>query len=217
MWARAVAALAVLVSAAVHLVLSNAADLDRVDELRAASDAILVGAETVRHDDPRLLVRSAARVARRVREGRPAQPVKVTVTARAKLDPTCRFFTRGEAPKLVYCARDTLDMATAQLGGVATVVDGGCDVTLRAVTEDLHDRGVRRLLVEGGGSVHTQLLLHGLADELQLAIAPVFVGGGAFPFSVAHRARLVDTRQVGDVAVLRFALSDRFVDHPDLW
>ena len=76
-----------------RLLLSNDEDFDRVDALRAASDAILVGAATVRNDDPRLLVRDAGRVARRRAAGRPGQPIKVTVTARAKLDAQSRFFT----------------------------------------------------------------------------------------------------------------------------
>ena len=61
-----------------RLLLSNDADLDRVDGVRAGSDAILVGANTIRRDDPRLLVRSAARRAERARQGRPESPAKVT-------------------------------------------------------------------------------------------------------------------------------------------
>src|SRR4051812_23163942 len=74
-----------------RLILSNDADLDRVDALRAECDAILVGAATVRNDNPRLLVRDPARAARRRACGRPASPVKVTVTALAKLDPAAAF------------------------------------------------------------------------------------------------------------------------------
>lgn len=201
-----------------RLVLSNAADLDRVDGLRGAADAILVGAGTVRSDDPRLLVRSPARIARRRARGRPEQPTKVTVTNRAKLDPASRFFTRGPAPRLVYCASDTAAMATQHLGVVATVIDAGRPVELRWVCADLHRRGVRQLLVEGGGSVHTQLLTEGLADELQLVVAPIFVGQpaatrfvgpGSFPCTRDHRARLLETRPIGDVVLLRYALSSR--------
>lgn len=109
-------------------------------------------------------------------------------------------------------------MACQHLGQVATVIDAGAPVELRRVCEDLHRRGVRRLMVEGGGSVHTQFLTEGLADELQLVIAPVFVGQaeatrfvgpGRFPFSEGRRAQLVETRQIGDVVLLRYALSSR--------
>jgi 5-amino-6-(5-phosphoribosylamino)uracil reductase len=119
----------------------------------------------------------------------------------------------------VYCASDTVDMARGELGPVATVVDAGCPVELRAVCTDLGARGVRRLLVEGGGETHTQLLSQGLADELHLVVAPVFVGDptatrfvgpGTFPFSGTRRARLVETRPIGDVVLLRYALSARF-------
>ena len=206
-----------------RLLLSNDADFDRVDEVRAGSDAILVGAATVRNDDPRLLVRSAERVARRRTAGRPAQPLKVTVTNRAKLDPEARFFTAGTGPKLVYCASDTVGMASGQLAAVATVVDGGAPVEMRRVCEDLHARGVRRLMVEGGGQVHTQFLSEDLADELQLVVAPLFVGHpeatrfvgpGRYPWSASRRARLVESRPIGDVVLLRYALSDRFEERP---
>lgn len=201
-----------------RLVLSNAADLDRVDELRSVCDAIMVGAATVRHDNPRLVVRSPTRIARRRTEGRPDQPVKVTVTNRAKLDPDARFFTVGAAPRLVYCASDTATLAAERLGGGATVVDAGQPVELRRVCADLAARGVGRLMVEGGGQVHTQFLTQGLADELQLVVAPVFVGRpcatrfvgpGTFPFAGDRRACLMESRPIDDVVLLRYALSPR--------
>ena len=80
-------------SPALHrLLLSNDADFDRVDAERAASDAILVGAATIRRDNPRLLVRSPERRAARVALGLPPSPTKVTLTRRADLDPGSRFF-----------------------------------------------------------------------------------------------------------------------------
>ena len=202
-----------------RLVLSTEADLDRVDEVRARSDAVLVGAATVRHDDPRLLVRSDARRAARVARGQKPDPLKVTVTAGACLDPGARFFATGGAEKIVYVASAALGRARSRLGSVATVVDAGARISMRRLGEDLHERGVRRLMVEGGGRVHTQFLTAGLADELQLVVAPFFVGDsrarrfvddGPFPFTGECRARLADVRPIGDVVLLRYALSDRF-------
>ena len=69
-----------------RLLLSNDADFDRVDAVRASCDAILVGAATVRIDNPRLLVRSQARRDERAARGLAASPMKVTVTRRAELD-----------------------------------------------------------------------------------------------------------------------------------
>ena len=79
--------------------------------------------------------------------------------------------------------------------------------------------GWQRLMVEGGGKLHTQFLVDDLADELQLAVAPFFVGearaprfveAGPFPWTASRRATLADARRIGDVVMLRYALSDRF-------
>ena len=201
-----------------RLMLSNDADFDRVDEVRSESDAILVGAGTVRRDNPALMVRSEHRRQRRVEEGLPATPAKVTVTAEGKLDPEAQFFTTGECEKLVYCASQSIAQARANLDGVATVVDGGSDVSMRTVSEDLHQRGIRRLMVEGGGTIHTQFLTEGLGDELQFVVAPLFVGDsraprfvsdGEFPWCNDHRATLIEVRPIDDVVLLRYALSER--------
>src|SRR5215468_7705080 len=79
-----------------RLELSNDADFDRVDEVRASSDAILVGATTVRTDNPRLLVRSRDRREARAARGLLPSPKKVTVTGRMELDPGADFFTTGD-------------------------------------------------------------------------------------------------------------------------
>ena len=210
-----------IAGAASRLLLSNGDDFARVDAVRASCDAILVGAATVRVDNPRLLVRSRRLRERRAARGLPPSPAKVTVTRRAQLDARADFFTAGDAEKLVYCASPRVGDARARLGDVATVVDGGDGVEMRRLSADLAARGVERLMVEGGGTVHTQFLTGDLADELQLAVAPVFVGDsdaprfvrdGSFPWNPARRARLAEVRQIGDVVLMRYALSARFGD-----
>src|SRR4051812_1765236 len=137
-----------------RLQLSNAADFDRVDAERARCDAILVGAATVRKDDPRLLVRSAARRAERVARGLPASPAKVTLTRRGELAPTAAFFATGDSDKIVYCPARVADDVRARLGTVATVVGAGPgrDADMAGVLEDLSARGINRVMVEGGGT-----------------------------------------------------------------
>ena len=204
-----------------RLALSNDADFDRVDEVRASSDAILVGAVTVRTDNPRLLVRSPARRDDRMARGLPSSPMKITVSERVDLDAHSNFFTAGETEKLVYTSTGRVRDARKRLGPVATVVDGGRRVRMRRLSEDLADRGVGRLMVEGGGIVHTQFLSDDLVDELQLVVAPFFVGDsdaprfvtdGRFPWNAGRRATLAEVRQIGDVVLLRYALSSRFED-----
>lgn len=208
-----------------RLLLSNDLDFDRVDDVRAGVDAILVGATTIRNDDPRLLVRDPARRQERVDRGLSPSPVKVTLTRRGRLDPSSRFFADDGSRKLVYAGSPVADHVRGRLGGVSEVVDAGEPVAVSRLAEDLHARGVRRLMVEGGGAVHTQFLAEDLVDELQLVVAPFFVGepgarrfvGEArFPWHPGHRARLAETRQLGDVALLRYALSARFSARTDV-
>jgi 5-amino-6-(5-phosphoribosylamino)uracil reductase len=192
-----------------RLILSNPADLDRVDALRADCDAILVGANTIRVDNPRLLIRSARRRAERVAAGRPEQPMKVTLTRSGALAPEAAFFTAGTAARLVYCAPSVVAVTTARLGGVALVTG---IASLPALLADLAGRGVERLLVEGGTAMLTAFLAGGHADELRLAIAPLLVGdprGARFVGPAAFapgRLRLAEVDTVGDMAVLRYLL-----------
>ena len=124
-----------------RVLFSNEADFDRVDAVRAEVDAILVGAATVRKDDPRLLVRSPSRRAQRVARGLCPSPLKVTVTEHGDLDAVSNFFTAGDSDKLVYCPTGSVGRARARLGRVATVVDGGHRVDVRRLSEDLHAPG----------------------------------------------------------------------------
>ncbi|WP_435643293.1 dihydrofolate reductase family protein [Streptomyces sp. H49] len=193
-----------------RLLLSGPADFDRVDAVRASADALLVGAGTIRADNPRLLVGSPERRAARLAEGRPEHPLKVTVTASGDLDPAARFWHTG-GDKLVYTTDRGAARAARLLGGAADVVPLGPDLDWRALLRHLRaERGVGRLMVEGGGTVHTQLLRQGLADELQLALAPLIVGDPGAPrlFGPGRyqegRLRLVETRRIEDVVLMRY-------------
>ncbi len=157
-----------------RLILSGPADLDRVDEVRAGCDAILVGAQTVRKDNPRLLIRDPRRSARRGARGLPGQPARVTLTATGDLDPQARFFAPG-ALRLVYCATPAICRARARLADTAVLIDAGNPLSLDLVLTDLAERGVLRVLVEGGARVLGEFLARDLADELNLAVAPFFV------------------------------------------
>jgi 5-amino-6-(5-phosphoribosylamino)uracil reductase len=207
-----------------RLAMSNRADLDRVDQVRSENDAIMVGASTVRRDNPRLLVRSESRRMRRNASGLPSSPIKVTVTSSGDLPADAAFFTSGDVDKIVYSPRGRVRRLESRLGEAATVVGLGERPTMTGVLDDLAGRGIRRLMVEGGGKLLTQFLAEDLVDELHLVIAPFFVGEAraprvvgpaSFPWTAARRAVLADTRQIGDVVLLRYALSDRVGAHTD--
>ncbi|MFJ5308263.1 dihydrofolate reductase family protein [Streptomyces sp. NPDC088350] len=192
-----------------RLLLSSPADFDRVDEVRASVDAILIGAGTIRADNPRLLVNSPERRAARRAAGKPEYPLKVTVSGSGDLDPTANFWHTGGG-KLVFTTDKGAERAR-QLGLAADVFALGPELDWRRLLEHLHSvRGVDRLMVEGGGTIHTQLLQQGLADELHLVLSPLFVGTPDAPRLFgpgtyqAGRLRLVETRPIEDVVLMRY-------------
>nr|WP_308291377.1 dihydrofolate reductase family protein [Amycolatopsis magusensis] len=194
-----------------RLVLSDEDDFDRVDAERAAADAILVGAGTIRADNPRLLVRSAQRRERRVAAGKPASPAKVTFTRTGSLDPSSQFFVAGDVPKLVYAPPEVA--SSLSLGPSATVI-GAADLT--AALADLHSRGISRLMVEGGGHIHTQFLAADVVDEIHLVYAPFFVGEpdaprfvhpAVFPQSPARPMSLTCVQQIGDLVLMKYRVT----------
>jgi riboflavin-specific deaminase-like protein len=204
----------------VPLVLSGPADLDRVDEVRAGCDAILVGAGTVRADDPRLLVRDPRRRARRAARGLPEHPARVTLTTTGDLDPRARFFAPG-AERLVYCATPALAPARARLGDRAVLIDAGDPLSLEALLANLAERTVVRLLVEGGALVLAEFLARDLADELHLAVAPFFVADPAAPRldvppnpnGPGHPMTLAEVQRLDDVVLHRYLLGPGGPDH----
>ena len=161
-------------------IFSNAADANAVAEIRAGVDAILVGAETIRRDNPKLLV-----------ENSPKAPLKVTLTDSGNLSLDTNFFRAGLAQKIVYVSESKLESLGKKFSTAAEVAAAGKDrVELKLLLEDLHKRGVRRLLVEGGSKVIAEFLQQGLADELRLAISPELIADKNAPQLISEKFTL---------------------------
>lgn len=195
-----------------RLLLSNSEDFDRVDQVRADSDAILIGAGTMRADNPRLLVNSADRRAERAAAGRPEYPLKVTVSASGDLDPDLKFWHHG-GEKVAYTTDAAEEKLRERLANLADVVSTGPELDFGALLDDLGQRGIDRLMVEGGGHVHTAFLSQGLVDEIHLAVAPLVVGDAdaprflmpaTYPGGSTRRMQLAESRTIGDVVLLRY-------------
>jgi riboflavin-specific deaminase-like protein len=195
-----------------RLLLSNAEDFDRVDQVRAESDAILIGAGTMRADNPRLLVNDDDRRSQRVAAGKPEYPLKVTISATGDLDPSLKFWHHG-GDKLAYTTDAGEQKLRDRLRGLADVVSTGPTIDAGGLLDDLAARGVRRLMVEGGSQIHTTFLSQGLVDEIHLAIAPILVGDvdaprflkpAAYPGGSTRRMRLAGARTIGDVVLIRY-------------
>jgi diaminohydroxyphosphoribosylaminopyrimidine deaminase / 5-amino-6-(5-phosphoribosylamino)uracil reductase len=145
--------------------------------LRLAHDAVLVGAATLRRDDPRLDARLAGAAAPRLR---------VVLAPRLGIDPAARLF-EVDGPVRIYAAADLAEGAEEPFRGRATVVRipaSGGRLDIRAVLGDLASLGVQSLLVEGGGRTHAAFLDAGLADRAALFTAPILLGDeGATPLA----------------------------------
>ena len=177
-------------------------DVDRrtMDRLRAEADAVLIGAGTLRADDPAMHVRDPGMQAYRRSLGKPDALPNVVVTASADLDPSSAFFRNGTPEtRLVATVDEAPRERVAAIETNAEVWRVGSDrVDLARLLDRLRaERGVERLLVEGGGELNWQLLSRDLVDELFVTVAPALLGGRDAPtllegegFAMADHVRL---------------------------
>jgi riboflavin-specific deaminase-like protein len=160
--------------------LGGPADRVAFGRLRAACDAILVGAGTVRDEHYGPPGGSRERRADRLARGLPVVPRLVIVTGRLALEPDHRVFGDPSQRPLVVTTSRASEDAAARLAPVADVVRVGDEaVDLPAVLEQLADLGLARVLCEGGPSLNAALLDADLVDEVFLTLYPALLGGVA--------------------------------------
>ncbi|MGB8212977.1 MAG: 2,5-diamino-6-(ribosylamino)-4(3H)-pyrimidinone 5'-phosphate reductase [Anaerolineales bacterium] len=163
--------------------ISSATDKARVDRLRAGVDAILVGGHTLRGEDPKLTVKSPVLRAARKADGLAENPAKVGIISVADIKPDGDFMTAGPARRLIYTTRRTAPEQIIRLeqAGAQVFVFGDVRVDLPTVLESLSGLAIRKLMLEGGGSLISEFFRLGLVDELMLYLAPVIFGGASAP------------------------------------
>lgn len=163
--------------------ISSQRDKERVDKLRAESDAVMVGGRTLLDEDPKLTVKSEALQAERVARGLTPNPVKVGVVSQAEFDHHSKFLHEGGGRVVIFTtprtSNEQLEFLRSQNAQV--FVHAGERVDLRAMMQTLHELGVRRLMVEGGATLNFELIRLGLADELSAYVAPMIFGGETAP------------------------------------
>ncbi|MFB6256188.1 MAG: 2,5-diamino-6-(ribosylamino)-4(3H)-pyrimidinone 5'-phosphate reductase [Haloplanus sp.] len=162
--------------------ISGEEDFDRVDRLRAATDAVLVGAGTALADDPHLGVKSEDRRVERLRNGHPANPARVVADSRARTPPDATLLNDDAETYLLVSATAPEDRLAALQEAGATVIEAGDErVALPAALDALEAEGVDRLLAEGGGELIYSLFDAGLVDELSVFVGSLVVGGREAP------------------------------------
>jgi riboflavin-specific deaminase-like protein len=191
--------------------LGGPADHRAFRALRSACDAILVGAGTVRVEGYGPATGTADRRQEREARGLAAVPRLVIVSGSLDLDPDARAFGDPRHPPLVVTGDCAPAERVARLEPVAEVVRcGGTEVDLRALLALLHDRGLRRVLCEGGPTLNGELLALDAVDELFLTVDPVLVAGEAPRITrsgseaAPRRMRVVELREHEGELLVRY-------------
>ena len=165
-----------------QIAISGESDFDRVDSMRADSDAILVGVGTVLADDPALTVKDSGRVASRRSRGLDPQPTRIVADSQART-PADTTVLDGEAKTIVLLGghvKDT-DLAKFDREGVDTIIAGDERVDLAEACRRLESRGIDRIMVEGGGELIFSLFKADLVEELVVYVGPTIIGGRDAP------------------------------------
>jgi riboflavin-specific deaminase-like protein len=166
--------------------ISGPEDLRHTHKLRASCDAVVVGAKTIRADNPRLTTRLV--------DG--PDPVRVVIDPDCRLNDTYRVFHDGPET-LLLCAPDR---ASADCMGSAVVLPvsrGPAGLDIQAILALLRGRGLRRIFVEGGGVTVARFLAAGALDRLHVTVAPMVMGGGVPAFPLPPVDRLEEGRRFG--------------------
>jgi len=192
--------------------ISGPEDRSRVDLLRAESDAVMVGVGTVLADDPRLRVKSLSSREARRGKGWPEDPLRIIADSRARtpsyakvLGPGCMVAVTGSA------SQERLDRLSSKC---EIIVCGKERVDLTELLSRLFDRGVRRLMVEGGATLNWSLLNLGLVDELYVYMGAMLIGGENAPTLVDGpgfkgnfpRLTLRDVQRLDEGVLLKWGL-----------
>jgi diaminohydroxyphosphoribosylaminopyrimidine deaminase/5-amino-6-(5-phosphoribosylamino)uracil reductase len=181
-----------------------------VHALRARADAVVVGSGTVRADDPQLTVRQEPPAER--------QPLRVAVDSAAAVPATARLLD-GSAPTLVAVAPDaaTGHLEEAVKDGRAELVAlpraaRGLDLT--ALLAELHGRGVRSVLLEGGPTLAGAFLAAGYVDKVVGYLAPALLGTGPAALGPAGITTIADVLRLDVREVARVGADIRVTAYP---
>jgi len=189
--------------------ISSLEDFNRVHKLRESVDAILVGIGTVLSDDPDLVPKEKY-LGRKPKK----QPVRVILDAECRIPSDAKVLD-GKTHTLVFTSKEC-DLKNAETIKVKEVKKGILD--LEEVLEELYKRGIRTLLVEGGGTVIWEFVHRRLFDEIYVYVGSIIIGGrdaptmaegeGAESYEEIIKLKLIEVKKLGDGVLLHYKRAD---------
>jgi len=162
--------------------ISGSQDFNRVDRLKAGSDAVMVGIGTVLADDPSLTVKGEECRRHRLDRGADEHPIRIVVDSRARIPLKASILHKGSGRRIVAVSEKADKKKIAALQELATVIVAGKkEVDLATLMDELGEMGIQRLMVEGGGQLIAGLIRAGLVDEIYTFIGNIIIGGRDAP------------------------------------
>ena len=193
--------------------LGSATDQQVLRLLRDRSDGILVGAGTVRAEFYRPLRDDPVRAAIRTARGQSRVPTLILVSRRLTMDPGEPILADAVAPTVIVTCASSDPERRHRLAAVTPVIVAGDDVVdLALARRALAERGLRRLVCEGGPTLFGTALAAGIIDELCLTVSPLLTGPGPGRIVAGHlgidpvRLRLRHLLEDDGYLFLRYAL-----------
>ncbi|NYT05208.1 MAG: 2,5-diamino-6-(ribosylamino)-4(3H)-pyrimidinone 5'-phosphate reductase [Methanomicrobiales archaeon] len=197
--------------------ISGREDFARVDRIKAGSDAVMVGIGTVLADNPSLTVKSSELKAMRVQTGALENPVRIVIDSRARTPPDADILHKGPGRRIIAVSRQAPEERISRLAPFAEVrVFGDEKVDMSALLAFLHTEGVRRVMVEGGGTLIWSLFAEDLVDEFITFVGNMVIGGASAPtpadgsgFALEReftRLKLAGMRQCDDGVLLTWTV-----------
>ncbi len=197
--------------------ISGSLDFGRVDELRATSDAVMVGIGTLLSDNPSLTVKSQERRENRSARGLDENPVRIVVDSLARTPQDCDIFKKGAGRKIIAASESApKDRVELLAKHAEIIVSGEKRVDLGKLLADLKARGIDRLMVEGGATLNWGLISEGLVDEIYTFIGNIIIGGKTAPTLVDGegcigefcRLQLVSCEKLEDGVLIRWKVKN---------
>ena len=200
--------------------ISGTQDFNRVDRLKAGSDAVMVGIGTVLADDPSLTVKAEECRKHRKNRGVCENPTRIVVDSRARIPLEASILRKGSGLRIVAVSEkaDPQKVAALKLSAIV-IVAGEKEVDLKALMDELGTMGIQRIMVEGGGELIAGLIRAGLVDEIYTFIGNLIIGGrnaptladgeGFLAEDEFPRLTLIETRRIENGVLLHWKVGQQ--------